>query len=286
MGMGKNGDAKHVYAVIPRGTANDIQNGTYTIPYRDIEALVCDCVPPGESIFEKAQDSGAPKCLAAACGKVVDSAWAEIGTVLGYDFIVRADDMGSAEAKVRRWLREGYGNFKAQLNELRNKVELRVCILWDTAAAARSIMMEDEEVRRLRARAAGKSESMARIYRRKAAAMAARKVEERAASNFAGFYRRLKPHIEGARVSSVSRDPASQMIVNLALLVRLDQVQALGEELGRLGGEPGVEVRLSGLLPPYTFSTQVVGGGSYKALLSRRGLRRREQDLKGPGWGI
>lgn len=282
MEMAKNGDAKYVYAVIPRGTARDMQSGIHAIPYRDIEALVCDCTPRREGILE-VQDGDALKHLASSYSEVVETAWAEVGTVLpaGFDFVIRADDTGSAEAKVRRWLKKGYGDFKAKLEELRNRVELGVCIIWDTAAAAQSITTEDEEVRRLQAQAEGKSKRMARIYHRKLVAVTARKIEERATSDFAGFYRRLKPHIEGARVNSVSRDPAGQMMVSLALLVRLDQVQALGKELERLGGEPRVAVRLIGPLPPYTFSAQIATSGRHKALFSRKRLRRRALELKG-----
>jgi len=283
-----NGDAKYVYAVIPTSARRDfgpigiMQSQVYTIRYRDIEALVHDCTPETpaeEGILRQTQDSEALKRLVAAHGEVVDTAWAEAGTVLpiGFDVIIRADGTRSAEEKVRHLLKKSYDSFKVKLEEFRNKVELGVCIFWDAEVVVQSILGEDAEVRRLQADMEGKPLRLARLYRRKMAAIAARRVEEQAAHDFAGFYQRLKPCIESAQVSSVSRDPTGQMMVSLALLVRMDRVRALGEELGRLGEERGVVVRLTGPWPPYTFAAPVTiaSRGRARALFSRRGARQR-----------
>ena len=73
------------------------------------------------------------------------------------------------------------------------------------------------------------------------------------------YYRWITPYAEDVHVNKVKR-PAEgkQMLMNLSLLVGKGRVKELGEELEKIEGEEGVEVRFTGPWPPYSFVAKTI----------------------------
>jgi len=256
--------ARYIYGVTPRlkrdnlGPIGIMGNTVYPISYKEISALVHDCRPePYQGGEQEVKE------WASAHAAVVDAAWVEAGSVLpmSFDVIVKGDEERSAEANVRKWLEEGYEMLKAKLEEFRGKVELGVQILWDPAVITQRITAENEEIKELVMEMATKSPGTAYFYQHKIAEAVKDEMEKRAAEDYRGIYERLRAHAVDTHINKVKRLPGKQMIMNLSLLVEREKVQALGEILGEVGEEEGVEVRFTGPWPPYTFAAKIAAIG-------------------------
>jgi len=257
-------DARYVYALIPHtdrdnfGAIGIDGNAVYTISYRDISAVVHDCpMEPYQG------DEARVKEMVGTHGDVVDAAWEEAGSILpmSFDVIVRSDDERTADDNVRRWLADEYETLEAKLNELRDKVELGVQIFWDTRGITQRIAEENEEIKKLMDEMATKSRGVAYFYQHKIADAVKKEMEAKADRDYRDYYRRLRACAEDAEVNKIRRDKNRQMIFNLSLLVKRDEVTALGEELAKIKGEEGVEVRFTGPWAPYTFAAKIAAIG-------------------------
>jgi len=256
--------ARYIYGVIPRikkdnfGPIGIMGNTVYSISYKEISALVHDCPPePYQGGEEEVKE------WVSAHATVVDAAWAEAHTVLpmSFDVIVKGDEERSAEENVRKWLEEGYETLKAKLEEFGGKVELGIQILWDPAVITQRITGENEEIRELMAEMATKSPGLAYFYQHKIAEGVKDEMEKRAAEDYRNIYEQLRAHAVDTHINKVKRLQGKQMIMNLSLLVERDRVQALGEILGEVEEEEGVEVRFTGPWPPYTFAAKIAAIG-------------------------
>ena len=256
--------ARYIYGVIPRiekdnfGPVGIMGNTVYSISYKEISALVHDCPPePYQGDEEEV------KGWVAAHAAVVDAVWAEANTVLpmSFDVIVQGDEERSAEENVRKWLEEGYATLKAKLEEFSGKVELGVQILWDPAVITQRVAAENEEIKELVTEMAGKSPGIAYFYQHKVAEAVKDKMEKRAAEDYRNIYEQLRAHAVDTHINKVKRLQGKQMIMNLSLLVERDKVQAVGEILGKVSEEEGVEVRFTGPWPPYTFAAKIAAIG-------------------------
>jgi len=263
-------DARYIYGVIPCIEKQDFGpigiegNRVYTIglpqsaPYQDICAVVHDCPP------EPYQGDGATvKGMVATHSDVVDAIWEAAGTVLpmSFDVIIKPDEERSADDNVRRWLAGEYETFRLKLEEFRDKVELGVQVLWDSEAITRQITEENEEIRELVAEMSTKSKGTAYFYRHKISEAVKKEMAVKAGRDYRRYYERLREYAEDIQVNTIKRHPDKQMIVNLSLLVKGDQVKAVGAVLGEFREEEGVDVRFTGPWPPYTFAAKIVAIG-------------------------
>jgi len=257
-------EARYIYGVIPRldkedfGTIGIGGSRVYAIPYQDICAVVHDCPPePYQG------DEAAVTAMVATHGDVVDAIWEVAGSVLpmSFDVIIKPDEGRSADDNVRRWLTEEFEKFKLKLEEFRDKVELGVQILWDPEAITRRITEENEEIKELADEMATKSRGLAYFYRHKIAEAVKKEMEAKADQDYRRYYEPLREYAEDTQVNKIKSHPNKQMIMNLSLLVKRDRVQALGEALGEIREEEGVEIRFTGPWPPYTFAAKIVAIG-------------------------
>lgn len=252
--------ARYIYGVIPRikkdnfGPIGIMGNTVYSISHKEISALVHDCSPePYQGGEEEVKE------WVSAHAAVVDAAWAEANTVLpmSFDVIVKGGEERSAEENVRKWLGEEYVTLKATLEEFRGKVELGVQILWDPAVITQRITTESEEIKELIREMATKSPGLAYFYQHKIAQAVKDEMEKRAAEDYRNIYEQLRAHTVDTQINKVKKLQGKQMIMNLSLLVERDEVPALGEILGEVREEEGVEVRFTGPWPPYTFAAKI-----------------------------
>jgi len=262
--QGEGGEARYIYGVIPRIDKEDFGpigiggNSVYTIPYREICAAVHDCSPePYQG------DEATVKGMVITHSDVVDAIWEAAGSVLpmSFDVIIKPDEERSADDNVRRWLEEQYTKFKLTLEEFRDKVELGVQILWDPAVITRRLTEENKEIKKLAAEMATKSRGMAYFYQHKIAEAVKKEMEAKADRDYRRYYERLRRYAEDTQVNKIKKHPDKQMVMNLSLLVKRDQAEALGKALGEIREEEGVEVRFTGPWPSYTFAAKIVALG-------------------------
>ncbi|PKO24007.1 MAG: hypothetical protein CVU38_00920 [Chloroflexi bacterium HGW-Chloroflexi-1] len=252
---------RYVYCIIPDtgkkhwGEIGLDGQAVYTIPYKDISALVHDCpLEPYQG------DDEAVKEWVWTHSQAIDAVWAEAGSVLPmtFDCIIRPVEGRTAEETVVAWLQAEYDGFRAKLEELRGKVELGVQIFWRADVISENVVEANAEIRQLRREMESKPKGMAYFYQQKVEKALKQTLEAKADEDYRRYYRQITPYAEDIHVNEAKR-PAEgkQQLMNLSLLVRKDRVRELGEELEKIEGDKGVEVRFTGPWPPYSFVSKV-----------------------------
>jgi len=254
-------EGKYVYCVA--NAAEEVSLGeigiegdeVYTIPYRDICAVVHRC--PAQPY--QSDDQELVKAWVVAHQKVVDAAWERWGTVLplGFDTIIRGEAEESAEQKVKDWLKQEYEDIKRIIEKVRGKAEYGVQVFWNPKLVAQNLTQTSLEIRNLEEEIKTKPEGLAYMYRQRLGNLMKREMETKADECFKDFYGRIRKHTDDIRVEKTKKvEPSLSMIMNLSCLVYRDRYSELGEELDKINRMEGFSVRFTGPWPPYSF----VGG--------------------------
>ncbi|MFQ5826297.1 MAG: gas vesicle protein GvpL [Dehalococcoidia bacterium] len=224
----------------------------YTIPYRDICAVVHDCqAQPYQSA-----DQEAVKAWVLTHQRVVDEAWERWGTVLplGFDTIIRGDAGIEPEDNMRSWLQKDYENLRRKLERVRGKAEYGVQAFWHASVIATDLTETNPEISRLEAEIRSMPRGVAYMLKQKLENVLKKEMEAKADQCFRDFYHRIRQHVDDLRVERTKQgDGDTQMIMNLSCLVYRDKAQELGEELEGIDRMEGFSVRFTGPWPPYSF---------------------------------
>ena len=252
------GQGRYLYCVADSGKQVSLGpigiNGSkvYTIPYRDICAVVHEC--PAEPY--QSTDGETVNSWVLAHQKVVDEAWGRWGTVLplGFDTIVVDKDSIGPEDNVRNWLQSDYDNLKSKLEKVRGKAEYGVQIFWEPQVIARSLTKTSPEISQLEEEMKSQSRGVAYLYKQKLENALKRELESKADQCFRDFYERIRRHVANIVVEKTKPgDQNTQMIMNLSCLLPRGKTAELGEELHRINSMEGFSVRFTGPWPPYSF---------------------------------
>jgi len=227
----------------------------YTIPYRDICAVVHDC--PAQPY--QSDDQQVVKAWVMTHQKVVDAVWEKWGTVLplSFDTIIRGEAEKSAKQNVKDWLKQEYERLKSKIGEVRGKAEYGVQVFWNPKFAAQNLAQTSPEIRNLEEEIKTKPKGLAYMYRQRLGNLVKREMETKADECFKDFYGRIRKHADNIRVEKTkTAGQGLQMIMNLSCLVYRDRYSELGKELDKINRMEGFSVRFTGPWPPYSF----VGG--------------------------
>jgi len=227
-------------------------NKVYTIPYRDICAVVHEC--PAEPY--NSTDREVVNSWVLAHQKVVDEAWARWGTVLplGFDTIVMDKDGVEAEENVRNWLQNDYDKLKSKMEKVRDKAEYGVQIFWEPQVIAQYLADSSPEIRQLEEEMKSQPKGIAYLYKQKLENALKRELESKADQCFRDFYQGIRGYVDSIVVEKTKPGAQNtQMIMNLSCLLPRDKTAELGEELENLNSIDGFSVRFTGPWPPYSF---------------------------------
>ncbi|MCX5975611.1 MAG: GvpL/GvpF family gas vesicle protein [Coprothermobacterota bacterium] len=192
-----------------------------------------------------------------AHNQVVETAWKETGAVLPMTFncIIQPLPGHSADEVVQAWLRKEGDHFQAKLAYLEGKVELGVQVIWTRKALAANLLRQDEELKEMTESMNGKPRGMTYFLQQKLEKALAAKLLEKAEKDCRHQQKILAGLAEEVASNKLKKmEGERQMILNLSLLARRDQVDPIGETLDTFQ-EEGVEVRFTGPWPPYSFTT-------------------------------
>ena len=254
-------EGKYLYCVADAGERVSLgrigieEQEVYTIPYRDIGAVVHHC--PAQPY--RSDDQEVVKAWVMTHQEVVDAAWERWGTVLplSFDTLIRKELEKSAEQNVKDWLKQEYERFKSKIEKVRDKAEYGVQVFWNPKLVAQNLIRTTPEIRNLDEEIKTKPKGLAYIYRQKLENLVKREIESKADECFKDFYGRIRKHTDDIRVEKTKKAELSlSMIMNLSCLVYRDRYSKLGEELDKINRMEGFSVRFSGPWPPYSF----VGG--------------------------
>jgi hypothetical protein len=227
----------------------------YTVPYRDICAVVHGC--PAQPY--RSDDREVVKAWVITHQKVVDAAWERWGTVLplSFDTIIKGESGSSVERNVGEWLKGEYEALKKKMEKVRGKVEYGVQVFWGLKVVAENLAQTSPEIRKLDHEIKAKPRGVAYMYRQRLENLIKREMETKADGCFRDFYSRIRKHAADIRVEKTKKaEQGWQMILNLSCLVYRERYMELGEELDKINQMKGFSVRFTGPWPPYSF----VGG--------------------------
>ncbi|MBU4186440.1 MAG: GvpL/GvpF family gas vesicle protein [Proteobacteria bacterium] len=228
-------------------------NNVYTVPYKDLSAVVHDC--PAE-LYQSANEE-ILKGWVSTHQKVVDIAWERFGTVLpfGFDTIIMGDGLTSPEENMKNCLKQDYDSFKRKMEIVGNKAEYGVQIFWNSELMAQKLTEESVEIKKLNEEIKSKPRGLAYMYRQKLEGILKKEMENKADRYFKEFYKKIKPCVDDLRVEKTKKteDKDKQMFMNLSCLLTKDGSRELGDELEKIDAMEGFSVRYTGPWPPYSF---------------------------------
>ena len=189
--------------------------------------------------------------------KVVDAAWQRFGTVIpiGFDTIIRGNEVADPEENMKNWLRDDYDNLKTKMEKVKGRAEYGVQVFWDSKVMAQKITEESLEVKKLEEEVKSKPRGLAYMYRQKLEELLRKEMGKQADRYFKEFYEKIKPHANDLHVEKTKKaeDENMQMLMNLSCLLPKDGSKVLGDELEKINAVEGFSVRYTGPWPPYSF---------------------------------
>jgi len=256
---GPNSKGRYIYGIANGGVIEELgqigieDNQVYTIPYRDICAVVhaCDAEPYASN------DNELVKMWAGAHQRVLDEAKKRFGTVIpmGFDTIIRPQNGAThPDQVVKDWLREDYDRLLNIMENIKGRDEYGVQVFYDPSVISTQISKLSEEVKQIKAEIATSSPGMAYMYRQKLEKAIKSQIEKLADEWFRDFYGRIKIHSEYIIVEENKKAGREKvMLINFSCLVAKEKVEGLGAELEGINNTEGFSVRFSGPWPPYSF---------------------------------
>lgn len=242
--MAKEG--RYVYCIIQCGDRVSFGNigignrddEVYTFPYKDISVVVSN-TPLVE--YEPNEEN------ALAHMNVIQKVMQDY-TVLPLKFCT----IFKSEENLKKSLMMLYHEFKAELERLKDKIELGVKVLWQPEVAIDEVRGTNERVKSLEKEMKGKPKRMEQIMRTKLDEVIKEELNKRADEYSEAIFEELKKYANDSRKSRM----VGHMILNGAFLLHKSSADEFKIALERVKSkyEPkGLEFIFSGPWPPYNF---------------------------------
>ncbi|MDP8215004.1 MAG: GvpL/GvpF family gas vesicle protein [Candidatus Euphemobacter frigidus] len=226
----------------------------YSIPHREVSAIVHDC----EARPYESGEAEKVKNWVMIHQQVVDTAWERFGTVLpmSFDTLIVGGEGIEPEENLKKWLQEDYEKLREKFSHVRGKAEYGVQILWDPRIMVDKIAENSPEIRNLKEEVKSKSPGVAYMYEQKVKNLLRREMENKADEYFKDFYQRIKKEVFDIHIDKTKKgdNEQLQMIMNLSCLVSGEKVEKLGDVLEGINREEGLHIRFTGPWPPYSFA--------------------------------
>jgi hypothetical protein len=252
-----NEEGRYLYCVIDSGVMLNL-GGTgiedsivYTIPYKDIAAVVHSC----RAVPYETKDNEKAKEWILAHNYVIDVAAKKFGTVLPFSFdaVVRGNDDA-----IKDWLSKSCEKFKRELLRVKNKAEYSVQIFCEQDKLAEKHVSSDKELKELKERIEKMSKGASYLFQRKFELKVKDAVSARISQLAKEFGSKIREQVEESKVEEkTSQVPEKykdkKLIITLSCLVHEDKVEKLGEVLEEINKREGFAVRFTGPWAPFSF---------------------------------
>jgi hypothetical protein len=223
----------------------------YTIPYKDVAALVHSCRPVPYDSKDRRQAEG----WVLEHSYVIDQATKKYESILpfSFDVILREGD-----SQIEQWLGRNYENLWAQLEALKGKAEYTVQIFYDFDCLKARIMMVDQELSDLQEKIESESRGKAYLLSKKLDQKLKREVVAEAGHLAEEFLVQIKEQsdklVVNDKPSWIPENFRDKMLMaSYSCLVCKDKVERLGEVLEDINSLPGFCVRFTGPWAPFSF---------------------------------
>ena len=252
------GEGRYLYCIVESkekislGKIGIDGNEVYTIPYKELAAVVHNC--PAEPYNSDEQEVMTNWVMTHQ--QVTDAAWEKFGSVLpfGFDTIIQQkEDLGPDE-NTKKWMEDDYDNLKDKFEKIKGKAEYGVQVLWNPKVISQKINQESPEIKALQEEMNAKPKGIAYMYRQKLENLLKTEMEKEADRCFKDFYEKIKRCVDDIKVEKTKKaEDGKQMLLNLTCLIPEGKSEMLGDELETINNMEGFTVRFTGPWPPYGF---------------------------------
>lgn len=253
-----NDEAKYLYSVasceekVDLGKIGLEESLVYTIPHRDIAAIVHSC----ESRPYSTEDKKLAEGWILEHAYVIDQATKRFGTVLpfSFDVIILGDDHA-----IEQWLFKNYGSIRSELDRMKGKSEYSVQIFYDKSKLESEYANDDQEVREMRREIEKVGKGKAYLLQKKLNMLVNDKVTQeliRLSDEFMARILALSDDIklDKKKASDLDRFKGKSLMTSLVCLVSYDNVAPLGDLLDEINKMDGFAVRFTGPWAPFSFA--------------------------------
>ncbi len=217
----------------------------YTVHFRELAAIVSDT-------SEKSYDS--TRLNMTTHMRVLEEVMKE-HTILPLKFNSIA---ASEEAVFSQLLKPGYDELLTRLDGVTGRVEMGVKAFWREDVLYQEIVAENDDIRRLRDRIAGRNPDSMYKERIKLGELTEKALLAKRERESEQMLARLRPHVEDVCIREAATE---RMALNVALLVNKTKQAVFEESLNALDREEGRRIMLKcvGPAPVYNFVQLTLG---------------------------
>ncbi len=254
-----SGEARYLYCIVhsPSGGQENLGNigiekqAVYTIPYKNIAAVVHSCRPvPYDS-----KDPKKAEGWVLEHSYVIDQATKKYESILpfSFDVILREGD-----SQIEQWLGRNYNRLWEQLDALSGKAEYTIQIFYDYDFLKAKVLMANLELSDMQKRIETESKGKAYLLSKKLDQKIKRDLEAESRLLEEEFLAQIKVHADRLVVNDrPSRIPENfrdkKLMASYSCLVHKNNVDRLGEVLEGINSLQGFRVRFTGPWAPFSF---------------------------------
>lgn len=250
-------DARYLYSVVRTrvgekfGDIGIEDEAVYTIPCRDIAAVVHRCQPKPYETDDRNEAEG----WILEHSYVIDQVTKQFGTVLpfAFDIIIRGDD-----STVENWLKENYESLDGNLRRVHGKSEYLIQIFCSHENLTARALSADHELEALQTKIDQQPRGKAYLLQRRLdlklkdlASKEASRLKDQFCSRISPLVDEMK--IDGKKTHIPDKYRDLELLACCSCLVCEDNVGRLGEVLDEIQEKEGFAVRFTGPWAPFSF---------------------------------
>jgi hypothetical protein len=249
-------EARYVYSIARIGMRASlgqigIMNAeVFTIPYKDIAAVVHSCQP----LAYDTKDKALAEEWILAHSYVIDHATKRFGSVLpfSFDMILKGDD-----SAIEEWLNKNYALLRQNLENFEGKAEYTIQIYYDYDDLASRVLKSDASLMDLKIQIEKESKGKAYLLGKKLDQKLKAQVSSEASRLADKSLSEIKSLVVELKTDGRRRTPDNykdlKLLASYSCLVRDDMAARLGEILDKINRMEGFRVRFTGPWSPFSF---------------------------------
>jgi hypothetical protein len=250
-------EARYIYSIARTGKREVLgeigidKRAVYTVPHKDISAVVHACEPKPYDTRDKSQAEG----WVLEHSYVIDQATKRFGSVLpiSFDVILRGDD-----SLIKEWLARNYEHLHRELEGVAGKAEYTIQIYYDYNELASKVLSRTPELNDLHSRIEKESKGKAYLLSKKLDQRLKSLVASEAKCQAERYVSSISSQVEELIADSKSAWTPDgcqnlHLLASYTCLVSQDKVEGLGETLDQINCLEGFSVRFTGPWAPFSF---------------------------------
>jgi hypothetical protein len=254
-------EARYIYCIVrsatgiePKEDLGEIgieKKAVYTIPYKDIAAVVHSCQPKPYDTKDRKQ---AEEWILEH-SYVIDHATKMFGSVLPFSFDVILLD---GDAQIEEWLCKNYEHLHSELESVKAKAEYSIRIYYDYDTLKSRILTSDQELNDLQKKIEKESKGKAYLLSKKLDQKLKVQVDTEAKRLAEESLSRIESHVDKIVANDkIFWTPENcrdkKLLISYSCLVNEDRVERLGEMLDEINALEGFIVKFTGPWAPFSF---------------------------------